>query len=80
MELPEDIYAGGPQNPLLRYWLSIDITREMADESLMSPVLAPAGWLISPCIQVFCVLTDERGSIEPRQELNLRSIKIMNDI
>jgi hypothetical protein len=43
MELPEDIYSGGPQNPLLRYWLSIDITREMAEESLMSPALAPAG-------------------------------------
>ena len=41
--LPEDIYAGGPQNPLLRYWLSIDITREAAEESLLSPTLAPSG-------------------------------------
>ena len=43
MALPEDIYSGGPQNPLLRYWLSMDITREAAEESLMSPAQAPAG-------------------------------------
>ena len=44
--LPEDIYSGGPQNPLLRHWLSMDITREMAEESLNSPVPAPAGSFI----------------------------------
>ncbi len=31
------------QNPLLRHWLSIDISREMAEESLKSPMMAPAG-------------------------------------
>jgi hypothetical protein len=28
-ELREDIYGGGPQNDLLRSWLSMTITREM---------------------------------------------------
>ena len=27
--LREDLYGGGPMNNLLRYWLSIEITREM---------------------------------------------------
>eukprot|EP00042_Codosiga_hollandica_P046388 m.487579 g.487579 ORF g.487579 m.487579 type:complete len:229 (+) comp57226_c0_seq1:91-777(+) len=44
--LPEDIYAGGPQNPLLRHWLSKDISRDVAEASLKTPMLAPSGSFI----------------------------------
>lgn len=44
--LREDIYGGGPMNNLLRYWLSIDITREMAEQSLSTPTMAASGSFI----------------------------------
>lgn len=41
--LPEDIYAGGPSNDLLRFWLSQTIDRERAEASLSTPSYAPSG-------------------------------------
>eukprot|EP01147_Barroeca_monosierra_P007206 gene7206-9670_t len=40
--LREDIY-GGPEDDLLRFWLSIDIPRTLAEKSLKTPHLAPTG-------------------------------------
>ncbi|EDQ86773.1 uncharacterized protein MONBRDRAFT_27865 [Monosiga brevicollis MX1] len=46
MSLPEDIYGGGPQDTLVRYWLSTTITRDMAEISLCTPRLADPGSFI----------------------------------
>ncbi|EGD77471.1 hypothetical protein PTSG_08566 [Salpingoeca rosetta] len=45
VRLREDIY-GGPQDDLLRFWLSVDIPRQLAEKSLTTPHLAPTGSFI----------------------------------
>eukprot|EP00049_Salpingoeca_infusionum_P017325 m.352562 g.352562 ORF g.352562 m.352562 type:complete len:209 (-) comp16553_c0_seq1:1212-1838(-) len=42
-QLKEDIYGGGPSHNILRYWLSIPITRQAAEQSLAG---APIGSFI----------------------------------
>lgn len=46
MALREDIYGGGPQNDLLRYWLAMPISRQIAEKSLTRPTMAPVGSFI----------------------------------